>query len=262
MSLNNFFEKRKAKKIIKMEEKAKRKECEREKLEQQLYYIEHEKEIEKNERKLECRHEYLSEKIYDVLDDVSDIFFSDFNYKKRISAMKKVISLYDELEEVNAKIYGKKDTFYLDEFNKEFDLKSKRSEIDIHSKKYEYQHEYEEELESISFLKKLLDYYEGNPNEVKKHLENEEYKYNRESYDTLEEYEENLAWEKEKKQFEKKFKKHILEHDGILQKDLLNTFDNKYSNVMLSCISFLVKEGKIKKEKYGNSCKIIVCNRK
>lgn len=254
MLLNNFFEKHK-------EKKAKHREEEKEKLEKQLYYLEHEKEIIKSDRKLESRHEYLYEKINDYMDVVSEGLSFDFNFKKRISIMKKIISLYDEFEEIHFKIYGKDDKYDLDEFTKDYDLKSKRVELDIHNECYEYQPEYENELESISFLRKLLDYYENHVDEVKKHLKEEEYKYRRESYDSFEDYENALSWEIEVKKFEKSFKKYVLEHDGIIQKDLLKNYDDKYSKIIHSSINSLVERKIIRKEKCGNSYKIIVCNK-
>ncbi len=180
------------------------------------------------------------DKYYDETANIEDDFYSIFDYKKRISALKKAIKAYDRFFG-NFSKYGRGGELF---FQIEF------PEVNKEYEPTDFCKEYPISFENVNCTKWLLQYYTEHQEEVSQIIQDE---YIEHEYGSYEEYEEEMQYQKHIKELKAKVTTLIKKNDGILQKDLFKQFDPDDVNFIRNYIKNLADETKVTRVKSGNT---------
>lgn len=180
------------------------------------------------------------EKYTESVDDIAYGFYEIFDYKKRISSLEKVITAYDNFFK-NFSKYGRGGEIF---FELEFpDVNKEYTPIS-------FRQEYPLDIENVNCYKWLLQYYTEHKEEVTKIIEDE---YIDANYGSRKEYEEEIRFEKHKKEVRKKIINLIKKNDGILQKDIYKEFDPEDNGLVKWDLKELSDIGTITRTKAGST---------
>lgn len=180
------------------------------------------------------------DKYSDTISDIEWGFYQIFDYKKRISAIEKVIKAYNKFFD-NFSKYGKGGEIF---FELEFpDVCSEYTPT-------EFCNEYPLDMENINCCKWLLQYYTEHKEEVCKFIQ---YEYIESEYGTYEAYEESMKYEQHIEEVSEKVISLIKKNDGMLQKDIYKEFDPDGVNFVKSYLKELADASKIIRIKSGNT---------
>lgn len=181
-----------------------------------------------------------NDKYAEVVDDIAFRFYEIFDYKKRISALKKVIKAYDSFFK-NFNNYGRGGEIFFElEFpnvNKEYTPTS-------------FCKEYPLDNENVNCYKWLLQYYTEHQEEVCQVINDE---YIESEYGSYEAYEEAMQYERHIKEVSAKVISLIKKNDGMLQKDIYKEFDPDDVNFVKSYLKELADTSKITRTKSGST---------
>lgn len=174
------------------------------------------------------------------VDDIAYGFYEIFDYKKRISALEKVIKAYDNFfKKFNNYGRGGEIFFELEfpDVNKEYTPTS-------------FCKEYPLDNENVNCYKWLLQYYTEHQEEVCQVINDE---YIESVYGSYEAYEEAMQYEKHIKEVSAKVISLIKKNDGMLQKDIYKEFDPDDVNFVKSYLKELANASKITRTKSGST---------
>ena len=218
----------------------------------------------------ESQYEKLYEKFDDLLcdydeisSDIRFIFEEDFNYITRVRILKKAINKFNQIVEL-AGPYWFEDYWFSEEMIDTCKIDAKNSEkwkvnIDLSlTNEGDFVPEFAQyDFSNIYFIKYILDIYQNSPLEIKKHLKEEEYRYNCAANGGEREYLKLLQEEQEWREFKNEVFKIVMERRELYQKDISNYITNtKFSNRIPKAVKQLSEEGKVYNEKIGRYIKV------
>ena len=180
------------------------------------------------------------DKYVDLVDDITFGFYEIFDYKKRISALEKVIKAYDNFFN-NFRKHGRGGEIF---FELEFPDVNKEYTPTSFCKKYPL------DIENVNCYKWLLQYYTEHQEEVCKIIRDECIE---SEYGSYEAYEEAMQYEKHSKELKTKIITLIKKNDGILQKDIYKEFDPDDVNFVKGYLKELADASKITRTKSGST---------
>ncbi len=180
------------------------------------------------------------DKYSEEIADIEDAYSDEFNYGKRITILKKAVKAYEKFYNQFSK-YGKGGEIFL---LIEFPCVTKEYTPTVFCK------EYPVDFENINCINWLLQYYTEHKEEVTKILEEE---YIDANYGSREEYEEEIRFEKHKKEVRKQLINLIKKNDGILQKDIYKEFEPEDNLLIKGDLKELSDNGTITRTKSGST---------
>lgn len=180
------------------------------------------------------------EKYTDTVGDITHGFYDIFDYKKRITALEKMIKAYDDFFKKFSKNGRGGEIFFELEF----------PEVNTKYTPTSFCKEYSLDSENVNCYKWLLQYYTEHQEEVCQIIKDE---YIESEYGSYEAYEETVRYENHIKELKTKIVSLIKKNDGILQKNIYKEFDPDDINFVKRYLKELTDTSKITRTKSGNT---------